>query len=114
MKPVIVNFDCADHDPIDSWQPSDPSVVDFWMNFTIGTDPSAGDNFQVHIVTKAALSGEATGKHTIVLDRYDWDSVLSEVECLLEQCSGSNWSEISEKLSKHMYWEFENYVPYKR
>ena len=35
MKPVIISYDCVDHDPIDDWVPDDVYDVDFWMNFTI-------------------------------------------------------------------------------
>ena len=113
MKPVIVSYDCTDHDPIDKWLPDDASNVDFWMNFTIGPDMEAGDNFQVHVVTPNNLHGKNSDNHAIVLNEYSWSSVLASVEKMLEKCRGSDWSEMSEKLSQLMYWEFENYQPYK-
>ena len=113
MKPIIVSYDCTDYDPIDKWSPDNILDVDFWMNFTIGQDMKGGDNFQVHIITPNNLKGKNSDKHAIVLNEYSWLYVLSAVDNMLEKCQGSNWSEISEKLSKLMYWEFENYQPYK-
>ncbi|MFC1520545.1 Imm8 family immunity protein, partial [Pseudomonadota bacterium] len=108
----IVSYDCTDHDPIDKWVPDDAHDVDFWMNITVGPDSEGGDNFQVHIVTPNNLNGKNSSKHAIVLNEYSWLGVVSEVEKILEQCQGHDWVSISEQLSKHMSWEFENYKPY--
>jgi len=113
MRAIIISYDCTDHDPIEEWVPDNVFDVDFWMNFTIGPDMKGGDNFQVHVVTPNNLHGKDSDKHSIVLGEYSWSSVLATVESMLEDCQGSNWSEISEKLSQLMYWEFENYLPYK-
>jgi hypothetical protein len=109
VRPVIVNYDCWDHDPIESYEPMDPTDVDYWMTFTIGPDRTAGDLFQVHIVTPGNLRGANAGKYAIVLNYYDWSSVLSEVEGILDRCRGRDWGETCEKLAKHFYWEYENY-----
>lgn len=112
MNPLILSYDCTDHDPIEEWVPDDAFNVDFWVNFTVGPDKTGGDNYQVHIVTPNNLHGKNTDKHAIVLNEYSWPSVLAEVEAILEKCQGSDWPEISNKLSNFMYWEFENYQPY--
>lgn len=58
MKPIIISYDCTDHDPIEEWVPDDVFDIDFWMNFTIGPDNKGGDNFQVHVVTPNNLHGK--------------------------------------------------------
>ncbi len=113
MKPIIISYDCTDHDPIDKWVPDDAFDVDFWMNFTIGPDSEGGDNFQVRIVTPNNLHGKDSAKHAIILNEYSWPQVIVEVESILEQCLGINWAGVSEQLSQFMYWEYENYQPYK-
>jgi hypothetical protein len=112
MKPIIISYDCTDHDPIEEWVPDDVFDVDFWINFTIGPDMKGGDNFQVHIVTPNNLHGKDSEKYAIVIKQYSWSSLLTVIINMLEKCQGRNWSEISEKLSQLMYWEFENYQPY--
>lgn len=111
MTPVILSFDCVDHDPIEEWEPDDAFDVDFWMNFTIGPDATGGDNFQVHIVTPNNLHGKDSDRHAIVMLEYSWPSVLAEVEGMLEKCQGSTWLEMSEELSRLMHWEYDNYKP---
>lgn len=113
MVPIIISYDCADHDPIDAWEPPDPLDVDFWMNFTIGYDKRGGDNFQLHVVTPNNTKGPDAAKHTIVLDRYKWECVLVEVNNILDACHGTDWDDVSAKLAKYMSWEFEDYKPYK-
>lgn len=112
MKPIIISYDCTDHDPIDKWVPDDVFDVDFWMNFTIGPDSEGGDDFQVRIVTPNNLHGKNSAKHAIVLNKYSWPKVIAEVESILEQCQGINWAGVSEQLSQFMCWEYENYQPY--
>lgn len=113
MKPIIISYDCTDHDPIDKWVPDDVYDVDFWMNFTIGPDSKGGDNFQVRVVTPSNLHGKNSAKHAIIISEYSWPQVIAAVEVMLEQCQDKNWTGISEQLSQLMYWEYENYQPYK-
>ncbi len=113
MKPVIVSYDCTDHDPISEWAPQDPLIVDFRMNFTIGTDKIAGDNFQVRVITKNCIRANQKIERAIVLNAYSWPSLLATVESMLENNQGEDWAEISNKLSKIMDWEFESYQPYR-
>lgn len=112
MVPIIIDYDCTDHDPIDLWEPENPLDVDFWMNFTIGYDKKGGDNFQLHVITPNNLQGPDSAKYAIVLNNYKWESVLAEVNKILGLCHGSDWEEVSAKLAKYMSWEFENYQPY--
>jgi hypothetical protein len=109
MKPIILSYDCIDHDPIDEWIPTDIFNVDFWMNFTIGPDMKGGDNFQVHVITPNNLHGKNSDRHAIVLTEYSWSSVLAAVDGMLEKCQGKNWRQITDQLSQTMHWEYENY-----
>lgn len=113
MKPIIISYDCTDHDPIDKWVPDNVFDVDFWMNFTIGSDSKGGDNFQVRVATPNNLRGNNAAYHAIILNEYVWPKVLSAVEAILGQCQDPNWEDITRQLSQLMYWEFENYTPYK-
>ena len=113
MKPIMISYDCTDHDPIDKWVPDDVFDVDLWMNFIIGPDDEGGDNFQVRIVTPNNLHGKNSAKHAIILDEYSWPKVIAAVEAILEQCQGINWAGVSEQLSQLMCWEYEDYKPYK-
>jgi hypothetical protein len=82
------------------------------MNFTIGLDQSGGNDFQLHVLTSDMVTSNTSLSNAIVLDCYAWDAVLLKVNAILDQCSGENGEEISNKLSKHIAWEYENYQTY--
>ncbi len=79
------------------------------MNFTIGIDHRGGDNFQVRVISPRNLTGPKAGKFAIVLEEYSWTNLLEKVTCILAKCQGSDWDDVSGKLSMYFYWEFENY-----
>lgn len=109
MKPIIISYDCTDHDPIEGWVPDDAFNVDLWINFTIGPDIEGGDNFMVRIVSPKNLHNKDTAKHAIILNEYSWPKVVTEVASILEQCQGTSWAEVAEQLSHFMHWEYDNY-----
>ncbi len=109
MIPIILSYDCVEHDPIDNWIPDDVYDVDLYINFTIGTDNTAGDNFLLRVVTPNNLQGQNASQHSIVIHEYSFINVMQKVEDILQQCQGSHWQEISEKLAKFMSWEFDGY-----
>jgi hypothetical protein len=111
MKPIIISYDCSDHDPIDKWTPDDPFDVDIWVNFTIGTDKMGGDNFLVRIVTPNNLHGKNSDKWAIVIVEYSWENILAKINRLLEESSGDDWADISRNLSSRMHWEYQDYRP---
>jgi hypothetical protein len=111
MKPIIISYDCTDHDPIEQWVPNDPFDVDIWINFTIGPNSKSGDNFLARVITSNNLHGKDSDKYAVILTEYSWANVIYEINRFLEMCSGNNWLEISEKLSKFMHWEYQDYKP---
>jgi hypothetical protein len=110
IKPVILIYYCSDHDPIELWQPEDPADVDVWVLFSIGPDRSGGNDFYLHIVTPNNLRGANPGRHGLIINWYDWPTVLQEVDKILDACQGYDWGDIVEKLAKHMKWEYENFI----
>ncbi|MFC1773389.1 Imm8 family immunity protein [Pseudomonadota bacterium] len=112
-KPEIKSWDCADHDPIEEWQPDDPSLVEYWCNIAIGVKGEEGaDNFQVHVVTEKMLPQIKDKNFMLVLPYYEgWNQVLDALNSKLEDINELNWSGMSEKLAKMFYWEYEGYQP---
>jgi hypothetical protein len=110
-KPEIKSWDCTDHDPIEEWQPDDPSLVEYWCNIAIGIEGEEGtDNFQIHVVTEKMLPQINDKNYIIVLPYYEgWNQVLSTLNSKLEGINELNWAGMSEKLSKMFYWEYEGY-----
>lgn len=105
MQPLILSYDCVAHDPIDLWVPPQDDDIDIWLTLTIGYDASGGDHFRVRVVTPNRLS--ATGaKYSLVIHHYHFPSILKTLNSIVESCDGEDWRVVTEKLSKHFYWEY--------
>ncbi len=112
IKPVIRDISSSDLGEIESWEPKDSTNVDFWLTIMIGVDQHGGDNFDVHVVSPQNLKpGPTSKKYALVLNEYSWDILMTRIDEVLTKCSGFNWPEISEQLSKHFYWEYEGMAP---
>ena len=108
-RPKIKDWDCACHDPIEDWIPSDPFDVEFWCNLSIGIEGEEGaDNFSVHIATNKALSRIKDKENLFVISHYEnWTKVLAALDSAIEDCSDINWAGISARLAKRFYWEYQ-------
>ncbi len=110
-KPEIKSWDCFEHDPIDEWQPDDPSMVEYWCNIEIGIEGEEGaDNFHVHVVTERMLS-QIDDKYCLLVFPYyeGWIQVLDTLNLKLSSISELNWSGMSEESSKMFHWEYEGH-----
>ncbi|MBT8141913.1 MAG: hypothetical protein HKN88_10165 [Gammaproteobacteria bacterium] len=113
LKPIIKEWDCITHDPIENWEPEDRSMVEFWCNISIGIEGQKGaDNFNVHVTTEKMLSQLAHKDYILVIPYYEsWSQVLNILNTKVNDISGINWQGISLELSKMFQWEYENYKP---
>ena len=114
MKPLLKGQDCIDHDPIESWRPEDPAVVDYWLCLHIGPAEGQGaDLFYVNVLSELAASTlpeeELARRKKIVVPQYSWPAVMSAVDQILRASEGPDWAMIAEKLMRKFDWEFENY-----
>jgi len=50
-------------------------------------------------------------RHTLLVRKYDLDEITKTITDYIDQCEGSNWMEIAQKLSRVFAWEFEDYQP---
>jgi len=117
MQPVIKGFDCIDLDPIEDWTPRALEDVHYELCLHIGSQGDIGvDYFHVDILTPQAINrhnlGSKVRKHSLIINPYSWEAVLSKIETILTQCEGSDWSQCAILLAKHFRWEFDNYKPY--
>ena len=113
VLPELKGFDCADHDPIDTWIPDGPSIR-YQLTLHIGSsDSSAADLFHIFVCNHAGLKetrrlGVTPGSATpIVLSEYSWNAVLEEVNRRLKKCEGRGWFDVQEKLRQQFDWEYE-------
>ena len=109
ITPVIKSWDCPDHDPLEDWVPEDRAVTDFWINLAIGIEGEAGaDNFQVHVVTRRALSQVGNKEFILVLPYYEGvDQVISAINERIGSIQELSWDAVAKRLSAMFRWEFD-------
>lgn len=118
MKPQLKGQDCADHDPIEAWQPADPTGVNYSLCLHIGPEDQQGaDLFYVHVLSEAAalqldIDRIKRRNKEIIVEDYSWSAVMSEVDQILRKVEGASWNEIARKLGQSFDWEFEKYRPH--
>ncbi|PYD84440.1 hypothetical protein DNF23_54535, partial [Pseudomonas syringae pv. pisi] len=47
--------------------------------------------------------------HYLIVREYNYQKIVRAIEKFLLDCSGTNWSEVSKKVSRLGFWEFEAY-----
>ncbi|WDD97439.1 Imm8 family immunity protein [Thalassomonas actiniarum] len=111
LTPEIQSYDCCDHDPIDEWVPEDPSMVDYWLNISVGVKGEIGsNNYQVHVVTQGVLSQIKSKSHLLILPYYEgFTQVLREINYKLIDCSDVSWEGVFSRIAKLYAWEYESY-----
>src|SRR4051794_6487523 len=113
MKPLLKAQDCLAHDPIESWCPEDPTLVNYDLCLHIGPAEEEGaDLFYVTILSELTArmlpEEELARMKKIVVRQYSWPAVKSAVDEIVRASEGSNWAAITEKLRTKFDWEFEN------
>jgi hypothetical protein len=98
-----------------------PEQVDYFaltlraMFGPVGED--ASESFQIQVCTPKWLharcdGGEIViGRHTLIVGEFSFIQIHDYLRALGRRCSGSNWAEIAQKLSRYGLWEFEDYRP---
>lgn len=98
----------------------EPAVSDdfaFLLQIMVGRVGADGeDSFNVVVVTPKHLSrmaapGPISGRHMLIVTRFDAVAISNWVTTAVGSCSGNTWSEVAEKLARIGHWEFEDYTP---
>jgi len=95
--------------------PEAPDDCEVFIEIEIGPKGEEGaDIFPFTAITPKAISGNSDkkwGRGYLITPTFSWSGVEESLGKLLMHCSGNDWNEISEKLSKELHWEFDNYKP---
>ena len=86
---------------------------------SIGVNGTEGaDLFQFEICTPKSLSDRCeggvvvAGRGKLIVGHYNYAAIRQYLDRICSQCSGDDWPEIVEKLSRYGLWEFEGYERY--
>ncbi|MGP3591081.1 immunity 8 family protein [Vagococcus sp. WN89Y] len=115
MKAILKNISNDDHD-LDKFYPEDENSFSIRLLLRIGSENSVGaDNFDLHVCTPEWLCKHQwlpeLMRHTLLVRKYDLDEITKTITNYIDQCEGSDWMEIAQKLSRVFAWEFEDYQP---
>nr|WP_264086351.1 immunity 8 family protein [Amycolatopsis lexingtonensis] len=104
-----------DIDP-ESYVPEDPECFMFLVQLIAGPAGEPGEEsfcFEVcsagWLRARARQEGPITGRHHVVVDRFDWPALVAYFDGLVTGCGGADWHEVTAKLSRYGLWEFEDY-----
>ena len=96
-----------------------PEKIDnfcFWLRAMIGPENQEGsESFDIQVCTpkglKIKLSNEGIifGRHILIVDEYNRDKIKQKLIEYCDKCIGDTWQDITPKLSRIGYWEFEDY-----
>jgi hypothetical protein len=93
--------------------PDDVEECAVFCEVEIGIQGEEGANiFSFTAVTPKFLwaqQGYRRGKGLLIVDSFSWEVVEAALDKLLSHCSGTDWLEVTGKLTKTLNWEYENY-----
>jgi hypothetical protein len=91
--------------------PDDVEECKVFCEAAIGIKGEIGaDIFSFKVVTPKFLwhqQGQKWGKGLLIVETFSWEAVKTALDKLLSYCTGTDWIEISDKLTKHLDWEYE-------
>lgn len=120
MRAEIRRIGGDDFGDVSSWQPDSAE----WSQLVRVLVGPAGDPGEESIdilvcsvpwiASLVERDGLVDGRHHLIVDRFDWPMVKAYIERRVHQCTGKDWGEVSSKLSRLGFWEFEDYVEHNR
>lgn len=115
MRAAIRWLGSLDVDDLSAWSP-DRESWELGLRILAGPEGGAGEeSFDVTVCNLGWLAervhcdGVVDGRHRLFVERFDWPLLRSYIERRVQQCEGSTWGEVAEKLARLGYWEFEDY-----
>jgi hypothetical protein len=61
------------------------------------------------LAARAAAAGLVDARHHLVVDGFDWPTIMRYLDGKVRSCSGKTWDEVAQRIGRFAYWEFEDY-----
>jgi hypothetical protein len=114
MKPVIHSVHCPNHSQFETWEPHDPGDVAEHLIVHIGAKGKKGtDIFSIQVATPKGLAmdpvrdGIIAQRALAVVDRYEYWSVYTWLQKIVDTCEGTTWADCANELRVYFHWEDE-------
>ena len=116
MRAQIRRLHTPDAADLSSFEPEDDTNFSLLVQVIVGPSDSEGEeSFDVEVITPKQLaarverSGPISGRHLLVVSRFDSKKIRRWIENAVFACSGRDWQEVAGRLSRVGHWEFEDY-----
>jgi hypothetical protein len=113
-----IQIDGVDFEGDGRFAPRDPEYFGLLVDARIGPADGPGATlFQFSVCSPSWMENEVAAgeyywlRHYLLITRWDYDLVVGAVTKLCTSIEGSDWRGVTEKLSRYMRWEFEDYRP---
>ena len=115
MRAQLKSIMSSDIDPATYW-PDEEDNFGFYIQATIG--PKMEKLVMCSVFKFVLLSGYLEnfkrrsmifGRHMLIVNSYDYEEIVRFISEFCHKVSGSNWSDVSRKMARYGYWEFEDY-----
>lgn len=114
MKAVIKSYS-VEGEELDNYWPDDTSDFCIEMDVTVGVQgKEGGDIFSFEVCSpkwfqKNRAQHPAFSRHILFVNEYDDCAIKETIGKLVSEASGETWDDITNILSRFMFWEFEDY-----
>ena len=115
--PQIKTLHSPEVDNLDSWIPEGDG---FYVLLQLGIGPrdeAGSDNFEIVLANPEGLRSRCTEGSIVVGDRgllvlrsFEWREIQSHLRRIVSSCGGRDWVEVSTKLQRYFFWEYEDYA----
>ena len=117
MKAELKRLHSPDIYDLENYQPENTEKFAFLLQIMVGPEGKDGEeSFDIEVCTPKwleetyGIDDVVIGRHHLVVREYNYQRIAHVVKEFLQGCSGENWNEIAEKVSRLGKWEFEDYV----
>jgi hypothetical protein len=118
MKAILKGMWCETIDvPIDQYRPENPDCFSLRLTLRIGADGVEGTNdFDLYVCTPSWLDRmlkyewehACWGQHMLIVSSYDLDLVTRRILAHLDDCTGTDFQQVIDKMREVAAWEFDN------
>jgi len=116
MNAQLTSWYCPDIEDLTNYPPAQLDNFCFLFRVMVGLVGKEGtESFDIQVCTPKWLLSNMKkdeiicGRHFLIVLAYYFEPILNRIRNLIEACTGNDWDEIAEKVSRIGFWEFEDY-----
>ena len=117
MNAELKRVHSPDIQNLERYIPENPENFGFLLQAMIGPEGQDGEeSFDIEVCTpkwleeKYSLEDVIIGRHHLIIREYNYARLVGVIRKYLQQCSGEDWTQVGEKVSRLGLWEFEDYI----